>query len=84
MQSCTYPYNCSQCCNCVCGCRDGAGWLTIQSVGSNHDHLVLRDRTSFDRSNRLVAAELETDSKGLVFPVVTVHILLLVSDSMSG
>ena len=58
--------------------RYGTGGFTIQSVRSNDDYLVLRDRTSSDGSHCLVATELEANSKSLVPSIVTMHFLLLV------
>lgn len=58
--------------------RYGIGGFTIQSVRSNDDHLVLRDRTGSDGSHCLVATELEANSKSLVPSIVTMHFLLLV------
>jgi len=62
----------------VCVSRYGTGWFTIQSVRSNDDYLVLRDRTGSDGSHCLVATELEANSKSLVPSIVTMHFLLLV------
>jgi hypothetical protein len=59
-------------------CRDGAGGFAIQSVGSNDDYLLLRDRTGSDGYHRLVVAELEADSEGIIPSIITMHILLLV------
>ena len=58
--------------------RYGTGGFTIQSVRSNDDYLILRDRTSSDGPHCLVATELEANSKSLVPSIVTVYFLLLV------
>ena len=58
--------------------RYGTGGFTIQSVRSDNDYLVLRNRTGSDGSHCLVATELEANSKGLVPSIVTMHFLLLV------
>lgn len=58
--------------------RYGTGGFTIQSVRSNDDYLVLRDRTGSDGSHCLVATGLEANSKSLVPSIVTMHFLLLV------
>jgi hypothetical protein len=57
--------------------RYGTGGFTIQSVRSNDDYLILRDRTGSDGSHCLVATELEANSKSLVPSIVTVYFLLL-------
>jgi len=62
----------------VCVSRYGTGGFTIQSVRSNDDYLILRDRTSSDGPHCLVATELEANSKSLVPSIVTVYFLLLV------
>jgi hypothetical protein len=58
--------------------RYGTGGFAIQSVRSNYDYLVLRDRTGSDGSHCLVATELEANSKSLIPSIITMHILLLV------
>lgn len=63
----------------VCVSRYGTSGFTIQSVRSNYDYLLLRDRTGSDGSHCVVATELAANSKSIVPSIVAVHILLLVS-----
>lgn len=58
--------------------RYGIGGFTIQSVRSNDDYLILRDRTGSDGTHCLVATGLEANSKSLVPSIVTLYFLLLV------